>query len=821
MSTSVNEKRADAAKRTASSESRTPPDGSGFEPPYPGLVATGFFSLWVAILSLPMLRGAFLATPLNDQYSSGYAYREWAAQWWKALGHVPLWNPEIFGGMPFVAGMHGDIFYPTAWLRLVLPIHVAMNLGFVIHYVLAGLFTYWFLRRWNVSWTGAVVGGLAYQLSGVIGSYVSPGHDGKLFVTAMLPLMLVSLTLAVRDRRWEGYALFALAVGLALLSPHPQMAQYALVAAGIFTLYLVFGERSGPGSWPERLMPLGLALAGVVVGVGISAIQYLPFYAYIPYSPRDASVVQGFEWSARFAIPWSHVPEFIVPRFTGETFNETYWGPNGLKLHSEYLGLAALGLGVLGVVEKHRRRFVYWFGGIALLFLLVGLGSATPFYRIWWDGVPFAQSMRAPGMALFVVSFVVASFAAFGTDRLLRDPKDAFPTALVATGIAIALLGAAGVFSAMAESLAQAVEMDLGAQGRSAMGIRAAEGIRWGAVGAGLALGVIGFIGMALERGALGLRAAALAIVLVVGADMWLNARVFWNYSRAHEELFADDEIKRTLREEGRPLRVWDFENPQGIPAVYPGAALMADDIAQLYGHHGNELHAFDRLHDRVGASLTFRNAGHPQLLDLYAVNHIIVHTQVAPDSLPGFRRRLENVPTSSGFSATLFERTEPVPYARFVPAAAKYGFDETVATVLDQRFPLNRVVLLDSSAAVEPDQVPEPLPEPSDARIAFEEWVPGMMTMRFEGGAPGHGYVLISENHYEDWRATVDGVPAPVVRADAALMSVPVEPGAQEIRLEFVSPEYAMGKTISVASLVFVLAGFVTPIVIRRKGGG
>src|SRR5215203_5405471 len=215
-----------------------------FEPKHPVLVATGCFALWIALMSIPMLSGAFLASPFNDQYSSGYAYRAWAAEWWKALGHVPLWNPEIFGGMPFVAGMHGDVLYPTAWLRLVLPTHGAMNLGFVVHYLLAGLFTYWFLRKWRVSWTGAVVGGLAYELAGVIGTYVSPGHDGKLFVTAMLPLALLGLTLGIRDRRYEGYALVALAVGLIMLSPHPQMAQYALLAAGLFTLYLVFGEGS-------------------------------------------------------------------------------------------------------------------------------------------------------------------------------------------------------------------------------------------------------------------------------------------------------------------------------------------------------------------------------------------------------------------------------------------------------------------------------------------------------------------------------------------------------------------------------------------------
>jgi len=143
----------------------------------------------------PMLRGKWLASPWSDQHAAGYAFRFWGAEWWHRLGHVPLWNPELFGGLPFVAAGHGDIFYPTSFLRLILPVATVVNLGFVIHYILAGLFTYWLLRRLHVSWTGSVIGGLAYELSGLIASYPSPGHDGKLFASAALPLAFLALVM--------------------------------------------------------------------------------------------------------------------------------------------------------------------------------------------------------------------------------------------------------------------------------------------------------------------------------------------------------------------------------------------------------------------------------------------------------------------------------------------------------------------------------------------------------------------------------------------------------------------------------------------------
>ena len=458
----------------------------GFAPPYPALVALGICLVWIVILSLPMWSGLFLASPASDQYATGYAWRHWQAEQWKALGHIPLWNPYIFGGLPYVAGMHGDIFYPTAWLRLLLPTAFAMNLGFVIHYVLAGFFSYLLLRKLKVSWAGSVVGALAYQLSGVIGTYVHPGHDGKLFVTALFPLALFALVHAIRDRRFEGYALLALVVGLALLSPHPQMAQYMLIAAGLFTLYLTFGEPNDR-SMRERIVDLSLALGAVVLGFGVGAIQLWPFYEYIPLSPRAESY-RGWEGATSYAIPWNHVPEFFLSGFVGHSADGTYWGSNPLKHHSEYLGLPVVALAVLGAGTK-RRRLALWIGGIGLLFLLVALGASTPFYRVWYHVVPYVKQTRAAGMALYVVAFALAAFAAFGVERLERGEGKQHVSGWLAAAGAVVLLALVGAFDGFASFLAQGIEQALQIP-RAQVAAAAASEIRWGAVTSGVALGL-------------------------------------------------------------------------------------------------------------------------------------------------------------------------------------------------------------------------------------------------------------------------------------------------------------------------------------------
>ncbi|MCX5761240.1 MAG: hypothetical protein NTW72_07005, partial [Gemmatimonadetes bacterium] len=128
--------------------------------------------LWAALacaiaalaLGYPALGGQFLVNPMSDQYIAGFAFRDFAVQQFRATGSIPQWNPYLFGGMPFVAAMHGDIFYPTFWLRLVLGTDTGMTWGFISHLWLAGFGTFLFLRTVGLGFAPSLVGAFAYQL---------------------------------------------------------------------------------------------------------------------------------------------------------------------------------------------------------------------------------------------------------------------------------------------------------------------------------------------------------------------------------------------------------------------------------------------------------------------------------------------------------------------------------------------------------------------------------------------------------------------------------------------------------------------------------
>ncbi len=775
---------------------RSPP----YVPARPHLATLLACSVFVALLALPMLGGQWLAAPGGDQHSSGYAFDAWQAAEWRASGHIPLWNPMIFGGLPYLAVVtHGDVLYPTALLRLVLPVHVVMNLAYVLHYILAGFFTYLFLRRLGISWMGAVVGGLAYQLSGVIVSYAHPGHDGKLFVSTMLPLALLALIAALRERRWWGYGVLSVAVALCLLSPHVQTAYLLLIAAGLFALYLTFGEPATEPVQP-RLGRLAVALVAIVLGFGIAMPQILPFLEYIPHSPR-ATGYYGYEGSVSYGIPWDHVPEFFLAGFTGVGApwpDGPYWGSNPLKLHSEYLGLPVVALAVLGAGDR-RRRLLWWLGGIGVLFLLVSLAGATPFYRVWWTVMPLVKKTRAPGMAFFIVAFVTAVFAALGAARVEQGEGRRHITAWLVTAGVLALFGLAGAFGGLAAALAPASR----AAGAHALG----PAIRLSTLIGAVALGVTALVAFGRLTGRISLRACAIALPLVVGADLWRDGRHFWVYSDPPAEgLYRPDSLVTRLRSEPPPFRVFDL-------GVYPQNVLMAHDVAQVLGYQGNELRYYD---DLLGGKNDWRYLfGSTQLWGLLAVRFVLASDTL---TLPGYHRVLGPVQTVTGRPGYLFEADVPPPYARIVPAAVKVDDARIPPTLADPRLPgFDRVVFLPQDAPVHPPAVADwPAPSPSRARVT--SWQPGAMVFELDPAPPASSYLLVAENWYVDWRATVDGAPAPVLRGDHALITVPVSAGARQVELAYRSATYARGKAIGLLSLVLVLAAFGAPMARRWR---
>jgi len=765
-----------------------------FEPRRPALLAVVVFVLAAFTLCWPMLSGQFLVG--DDQYIAGYGFRLFGAEMFRRTGSIPEWNPYLFGGMPYIAAMHGDIFYPTAWLRWVLPVDTAMNLGFALHIVLAGITMYALARALGTSWTGAVVAGLGYELTGIVASLVKPGHDGKLFVSALAPLALLALLRGIRDRRLEGFALLALTVGLCMLSPQYQMAYYTLVAAALWTLYLVFLDPDRPRD-RHWAIPLLLASGAVVLGLAIAAIQILPFLAYIPYSPRAAGGPSGgWEYATGFSMPPIEIMTTVLPQFNGVL--ENYWGTNFFKSHTEYIGPVVMVLAILGLGDRSRRRLVQALVIIAGLFLLIAFGGHTPFYRLWYELMPMMKKVRAPGMAFFLVALPTAVWAGFGVDRLLRREVSLRALA-VPLGVlgGLALLGVIGVLQSIASGVASEQQMEKVMANGSALQL--------GSLRLLLFVGLGGAVLWLIREGRLAAWKAAAALAIITVADLWSIDRLFFPFQPPAAELYKDDAVTSRLRAEPKPFRVLDV-------GVYQGSYLMAHDIQSMLGYHGFEIRFYDQL---LGGKGEWRFAGSPNLHDLLAVRYILLPEAQA---VSGFHQVLGPVPTTPGRSAILLERDTLPRYTRVVAGAAKVAEDQAIPTVVDPRFPLNSVVLYSDTTSVSPEPLNGRVPPPTKVRATVAEWAPGRMRISLDGAEPKPSYLLIAETWHPDWHAEVDGKPASVLRADEALLSVVLPPGARQVTLHFHSAQYDRGRLVTFLALLVTAVLFASRRLMRWR---
>lgn len=785
-------------------------DHERYVPRWPNLAAFLCTAFFVVVLCAPMFAGKFLVGPHSDQYVAGYAFRQFWTEYVRAHGAVPLWNPYIFGGLPYVGAMHGDLLYPFSWIRLVVPTDVAMNLAFFVHLILAGFFTYLFLRALKLPWIASVVGGVAYQLTGQVASLVHPGHDGKLYVSALLPLALLALVKGVRDGKWQAHGLLGFAVGLAILSPSFQMAYYLLLAAGLFALYLAFLD-------PDRPTPrlawvrLACALGGVLLGGALAAVQIVPFLQYLPFSPRSVpGASSGWEYATSYSMPPEELINTVLPQFSGVA--ETYSGRSPLKLHSEYLGVGTLMLASLGLGHARRSRLRWALLAIGGVFLIVSLGGHTPLYRLFYELLPFVKKTRAPGMAFYIMAFAVAVWAALGIERVLGGAAGAkgaggagrLPavTGWLVGLAAVLILALAGVFTNIARSIADPGDVSTALANRGAVVLGAVRIALFGAVLAGVLY--------AWRRGKLRVAPFGFLLLAVVGLDLYTVDRRFFVFSPRARTLFAPDSITQYIAGTlpPRPLRVIN------AGSAYPGAVLMGYDIPDALGYHGNEIRYYD---DLMGGKNVWRHLPSPQLWKLLAVRFIILGDSTA---LPGFHRVLGPVPTTPGPSAYLYEADTTPPYARVATAAVKVEEDRLIPTLLDPRLDLDRLVLFDPSQAVNPLPLQE-MPPPSPSRARVTAWEPGRMTIELGPAPPQGSYLVVSENWYPDWRATADGVPAPVLRGNQSLITVPVPTGARTVELLFSSGSYRRGRLVSLVALLLLAGAVLVPTVAARRRRG
>jgi hypothetical protein len=499
-------------------------------------------------------------------------------------------------------------------------------------------------------------------------------------------------------------------------------------------------------------------------------------------------------------MPPEELLNVLWPTFSGML--ENYWGRNFFKLHSEYLGVVPLILATLGLGSAPRRRLV-WFAVFLIAYAtLFALGGHTPFYRIPYHLLPGIKLTRAPSMIFFLASFGVAVLAAFGAERLSQTLARMRLRALVWwLGIlaAASLLALAGGWKGVMLSLVPA--------GRASLVENNYSVFAWDSVRIVIFAAALGASVLLFKRQRLKPQSWTLIAGLLVLFDLWSVERRHIRFGPRAEELFAADQVVSAIRPDSGIYRVLP------IPTAYSqDNYFMTHGIRTVLGYQGTELHRYDEL---LGGKNIWRNIGNPNVWKLLAVRYVVLDQPVNFPGLEPVGSGGEGVAaplaTYEGHRVYLYRYRDAQPYARIVSQALKVPDEQALGALLDTRFDPSRLLLVPPDAPSGVQNL-SALPPAVEIAVTAEQLAEGRYRFELPEPAREPGYLFVSENWYPAWRAAVDGAPAPVLRAQFALMAVPLSRGSRVVELEFRSDTYRTGRMVSLGALLVVALAAALP---------
>ncbi|HEX2202895.1 MAG TPA: YfhO family protein [Longimicrobium sp.] len=729
----------------------------------------------------------------TDYTQSSYFYYDFISQR-TAEGRLAQWVPYVYGGVPLFSNA-GSTFYPLRWVAdFLLPTTKFFPLLFWFQFGVAGVGMYLLARELGCRKWVAFVAGLAYQWTGILTSWVYAGHDGRIIVGTFVPLFFYFIHRGVRTASLAPFAGLAATTGFVLLSFQIQNAYYLLLAGGIWAVYCLVRLREGRSA---AALAKAAALGVLAIGFGfvVASVNFLPFLDYVAASPRGATGGRGYEFSTSFSMPARAILGLAVPEQVGATIqNEAgeyvfpvYRGENGFRLHTEYVGATVLLLVALGAYYARRNRYFWFFGGLGFFFLTLSLGGNTPLYRLYWSVLPGLKRFRAPDLAYFILAFSLVAMAALALERLAevraaaarRRPGAAeegdsprMVTTIVAGVVVLAVLGA-GVLGASSAAMAEGTVGLTPAMGwmRFALFAAAAGAVLWAWMG---------------ER--LTATGALIALSLVTTADLWVMGKKFFQTVPGPEEMYAADDVVGFLQSQQAqgPFRVWPLPQQSNWPPLrnYP----MHFGIEQAGGEHGNQLQRYNQF---VGAGeqvfVDWHNLGaDPRFLDADNVRFLITSAPI--EGVP-FLREVHRG------SALVYENANALPRAWLVGEAIEVADpDSTLAALQSPRWDPRRNAVVETAR---PLGLPA-TPLQGGARVTRHE--PDEVTVATEANRPA--LLVLADNMYHGWTATVDGRPAEVYRTNHTFRGVVVPAGRHEVRFRFHSAELHTGFAIYLASL-------------------
>ena len=318
-------------------------------------------------------------------------------------GVIPLWNPYSFGGTVHLANYQSAALSPFNLIFLIFDFVNAWSILVLLQPLLAGFFTYLFLRSIKRSEFASLIGAVSFMFCGFITTWMEYATLG--YAILFLPLALFAIEKFKQEGRSIYLFLLSASIPLSFLSGHFQISLYFILFVISYLLFASFQTRSK--------MQFALLFLSIFFGLMLSAPQILPSIEAYSYSLRS-EIFQKIE-----VIPFNYVPTFFAPDFFGNPVTRNAWLGHYAEWNA-YAGIIPIFLAIFALIK--RKKETLFFVGSALISLL--LAFDTPLLSLLVALKIPVLSTAAASRIIVIFSFSVAILAAFGFDYLTQEIRN-------------------------------------------------------------------------------------------------------------------------------------------------------------------------------------------------------------------------------------------------------------------------------------------------------------------------------------------------------------------------------------------------------------
>lgn len=720
-------------------------------------------------------------------------------------GHLPLWNPLIFLGVPTVmVGVSNFVFNPLYVILLwLLSPATAHSLALLINLAMIASFSFLFFRLRGLTTTASLAGAMVLAFNGHLMVWLEYALAD--FAFAGMAASLYFYEKSLQERRVRFVLANGLVLGLLLLGGSIQWVFFLVPLLGLYAAARTIERWNGRDTLWSRLSPLRRYLEPLTLGVLIAAPNLLFFMEYMGQSQRS---IRPFEWVRQHTSTF--YPELfatlLFPNFfgyqpSGQWFargSSTVVFQNYNELGA-FMGVATLPLALLAWrATSHRRMVIFWTGIIIGAFLVAM--KPPGLYYLLYRYVPGFNGMQ-PSRTIILLPAAFAYLAAVGADALQRRPLSppaatrlAWGIAGLVAGLALALVGSSWYFQQH-----PLVVNNVSLSGHFRIGN---SDFAWPLVLLAL-VGASVFLFARRTIGGFGLAAALVAVLVVdlISFGLRVNTRadrsLLYPATPSLEFLAADRESYRIL-----PLGLhYNTLMPFGIATLGGYASMFPASYLALISAMETQQNPQSNIGERnqnYVAPVGYRS----KLLPMLNVKYLLT-----PPMPPQARLNLEDAARLESRLRTdleVFLVKDALPRAYTVPTVRRVGgLSEAIAVMLEPDFDPAHTAVVEAEVPALTDGAAleslTPMPTPIIHR-------PDTDRLDVDTDLVRPSLLVVSEQFFPGWEASLDGVPTDLLRVNGVLMGTVVPEGRHRVTLRFQPASITTGFRITWATAVLVI---------------